>query len=261
MELSKIVAVVSGGASGLGRAVVERLCAAGARIGILDLNENDAKTLVAKAPDQIALFKCDVSKAEQVESAVAEVFARWSRLDLSVACAGVGPAERFLSREGAPHSEALFRKVIEVNLMGTFHLNRSAAAAMAKSPALTGQIPGSAEKGLLIQVASVAAFEGQIGQAAYAASKGAIVSMTLPLARDLSKIGIRVVTIAPGIFETPMLMGMPQEVRDSLGKQVPFPSRLGKPEEFAQLVQSIAENPMLNGCTIRLDGAIRMQPK
>lgn len=250
MNLQDKLVLVSGGASGLGAACVRMVAAAGGRASILDLNETAAMALC----DEVGcaeFYRVDVSDAASVERAVHAI----GRMDVAINCAGIAPAQRTVGREG-PASLELFERVIRVNLIGTFNVCRMAAAAMTRND------PGpDGERGVIINTASVAAFDGQIGQTAYSASKGGVVGMTLPMARDLSKLGIRVVTIAPGIFETPMMAGMPAELQSSLGAQVPFPPRLGKPEEYAALARHIIENRMLNGEVIRLDGAIRMAPK
>ena len=246
------VFIVTGGASGLGEGAARMLAANGATVVIADLQEDRGASVARELGGRFV--RCDVSQEADAQRAVAEATAAGKLVGL-VNCAGIGPAARTVGREG-PHSLGLFTKVVTVNLIGSFNMIRLAADAMGKNePEPTG------ERGVLISTASVAAYDGQIGQAAYSASKGGIVGMTLPIARDLSKVGIRNMTIAPGIFGTPMLAAMPQEVQDSLGRQVPFPPRLGRPEEFASMVQAIFENGYLNGETIRLDGAIRMQSK
>jgi NAD(P)-dependent dehydrogenase (short-subunit alcohol dehydrogenase family) len=255
MKLNEVRAVVTGGASGLGNAVAQRLIAAGAKVTLLDVNEA-AGQAAAKALGAGAFFQTvDVSKESVVDAAVQQAKSDMGGLNLAVNCAGVAWARRTVNKEGAIPGE-FFRKVIEVNLIGTLLVAKSAAAAMSSN---TPNEEG--ERGVIVMTASVAAFDGQIGQVAYSASKGGVVGMTLPMARDLSGVGIRVMTIAPGIFKTPMMAAMPQEAQDSLGKQVPFPPRLGRPEEYAALVAHICENSMLNGECIRLDGAIRMAPK
>jgi NAD(P)-dependent dehydrogenase (short-subunit alcohol dehydrogenase family) len=255
MKLNEVRAVVTGGASGLGNAVAQRLIAAGAKVTLLDVNEA-AGQAAAKALGEGAFFQTvDVSKESVVDAAIQQAKSDMGGLNLAVNCAGVAWARRTVNKEGAMPGE-FFRKVIEVNLIGTLLVAKSAAAAMSSN---TPNQEG--ERGVIVMTASVAAFDGQIGQVAYSASKGGVVGMTLPMARDLSGVGIRVMTIAPGIFKTPMMAAMPQEAQDSLGKQVPFPPRLGRPEEYAALVAHICENSMLNGECIRLDGAIRMAPK
>ncbi|MBD3678327.1 MAG: SDR family NAD(P)-dependent oxidoreductase [Rhodobacteraceae bacterium] len=244
-------AVVTGGASGLGGAVADMLAGAGAHVTIFDMNE-EAGTAKATALNG-AFRKVDVSDATQVAEAFAAV---GGPLHVLVNCAGIAPAAKTVSR-GEPHDPAMFAKVIGVNLVGSFYCASQAAAVMAANDPVTPD----GERGVIVNTASVAAFDGQVGQAAYAASKAGVAGLTLPMARDLSQSGIRVVSIAPGIFKTPMLEGLPQEVQDSLGAQVPFPSRLGEPSEFAGLARHIIENGMLNGEVIRLDGAIRMAPR
>ena len=255
MELRTVKAIVTGGASGLGRATAERLVAAGASVGLLD-RPASAGADVAKAMGQRAIFApADVTSGDEVGVALQAAWDRFGGLDVLVNCAGIGTAMKTVGRSGPAKLEE-FARVIQVNLIGTFNCIRLVAALMAKNT------PGAeGERGVIINTASVAAFDGQIGQAAYSASKGGIVGMTLPIARDLAELGIRVVTIAPGIFDTPLLATLSDPVRASLGKQVPFPSRLGRPAEFAALALHIIENAMLNGETIRLDGAIRMQPR
>ena len=253
MEIRNNVFIVTGGASGLGGATSRMIAANGGKVVIADVQVDKGEAL-ARELGAARFVKCDVTSEADGKAAVAAALALGTLRGL-VNCAGIAIGEKTIGKEG-PHRLDAFARVINVNLVGSFNMIRLAADAMAKQDATA-----DGERGVLINTASVAAFDGQIGQAAYSASKGGIVGMTLPIARDLSRSGIRCVTIAPGIFATPMLLGMPQEVQDSLGKQVPFPSRLGKPEEYAQMVQAILANVMLNGETIRLDGAIRMQPK
>lgn len=248
------VALVSGGASGLGAAAATALAEAGARIVILDRNTR-AGTDTAKALGG-QFVETDVSDPTSVSAALAAVKDAFGALHIAVNCAGIAPAVKTVSK-GAPHDPVTFVNTINVNLIGTFNVASQAAALMAENDPMDAD--GS--RGVIVNTASVAAFEGQVGQVAYAASKGGVVSMTLPMARDLAQSGIRVCAIAPGLFKTPMLEGLPQEVQDSLGAQVPFPSRLGDPSEYAQLVRHIVENRMLNGEVIRLDGAIRMAPR
>jgi len=254
MELRDSVFLVTGASSGLGAGVARHLVAGGARVVLADLAVAAGEALAKSLGTAAQFVACDVSQETDGQRAV-EVASAMGPLRGLINCAGIAPAEKTLGRDG-PHDLARFEQVIRVNLIGTFNMIRLAAAVIARQPPLV-----DGERGVIINTASVAAFDGQIGQAAYAASKSAVAGMTLPIARDLAREGIRVTTIAPGIFETPMLLGMPQDVRDSLGRQVPFPSRLGRPEEFALLVGQIIANPMLNGETIRLDGAIRMGPK
>jgi NAD(P)-dependent dehydrogenase (short-subunit alcohol dehydrogenase family) len=246
------VFIVTGGASGLGEGAARMLAANGATVVIADLQEDRGASVARELGGRFV--RCDVSQEADAQRAVAEATAAGKLVGL-VNCAGIGPAARTVGREG-PHSLGLFTKVVTVNLIGSFNMIRLAADAMGKNePEPTG------ERGVLISTASVAAYDGQIGQAAYSASQGGIVGMTLPIARDLSKVGIRNMTIAPGIFGTPMLFTMPAEVQQALAASVPFPSRLGTPEDFAKLVHQIVTNEMLNGEVIRLDGAIRMAPK
>ena len=255
MDINGKVALVTGGASGLGEATVRALAARGASVVIVDLNAKAGQALAEALGGKAAFQAADVASPGEMEAAVSLALSRFGGLQIVANCAGIGPSARTVGKEG-PHSLEQFEKVVRVNLIGSFNVTRLAAAAMAR-----GTPDADGERGVIINTASVAAFDGQIGQAAYAASKAGIVGMTLPIARDLSRDGIRVMTIAPGIFDTPLLASLPEAVRQSLGQQVPFPSRLGKPDEFARLVVAIAENPMLNGETIRLDGAIRMGPK
>ena len=255
MEIKNSTFIVTGGSSGLGAATVEMVVAAGGNAIIADVNKAQGEALAAKLGKQTRYAECDVTREDHGKAAVAAALKEFGGLQALVNCAGIAVGEKTVGKEG-PHSLEKFAKVISINLIGSFNMIRLAADAMSKL-----QPNAAGERGVIVNTASVAAFDGQIGQAAYSASKGGIVGMTLPIARDLSRSGIRVMTIAPGIFETPMLLGMPQEVQDALGKMVPFPSRLGRPKEYAQLVRHIAENEMLNGEVIRLDGAIRMQPK
>ncbi len=255
MEFSECSAVITGGASGLGEAVVRSIVAAGGKAAIFDLDTSGGSSLAGELGDAALFLETDVTDEESVQNSLQAASKRFGEINVLVNCAGIGPAAKVLSRKG-PHDLALFNKVLQVNLVGSFNVLRLTAAIMAlNTPGTEG------ERGVIINTASAAAFEGQIGQAAYSASKGGLVGFTLPIARELAEHGIRVMTIAPGIMETPMLMGMPDHVRKALGKMVPFPQRLGYPAEFAQLVRHIVENPLLNGATIRLDGAIRMQPK
>ena len=254
MEIANNVFIVTGGASGLGGATSRMFVAAGGKVVIADVQADKGAELAAELGAAARFVRCDVTSEADGQAVVAAA-RQLGTLRGLVNCAGIATGEKTVGKDG-PHRLDAFARVIGINLIGSFNMIRLAAAAMSESaPTADG------ERGVLINTASVAAFDGQIGQAAYAASKGGIVGMTLPIARDLSRNGIRCVTIAPGIFETPMLLGMPQEVQDALGRMVPFPSRLGKPAEYARLAQHIVENTMLNGETIRLDGAIRMQPK
>jgi NAD(P)-dependent dehydrogenase (short-subunit alcohol dehydrogenase family) len=253
MQIRNSIFLVTGGASGLGAATAQLAAANGAKVMIADLQAELGEKLAKEIGGKYC--RCDVTSEADGKAAVAATVQAFGGINVLVNCAGIGVAERTIGKE-APHDLARFTKVITINLIGTFNMIRLAADAMAK-----GGPNAAGERGVIINTASVAAYDGQIGQAAYSASKGGVVGMTLPIARDLSRNGIRVVTIAPGLFLTPMLLGLPKEAQDSLGKQVPFPSRLGKPEEYAALAKHIVENEMLNGETIRLDGAIRMAPK
>jgi NAD(P)-dependent dehydrogenase (short-subunit alcohol dehydrogenase family) len=255
MLMQDIRAIVTGGASGLGLAVVEDVIAAGGRATLLDVNEAAGLEAVQRLGERSAFQKVDVTSESAVDAAVQSAVTSMGGLNLAVNCAGVGWPKRLVGKEG-PMPGDFFRKVIEINLVGTLLVCKAAAAAMQK-----GAPNAAGERGAIVMTASVAAFDGQIGQVAYAASKGGIVGMTLPMARELASFGIRVVTIAPGLFLTPMMASLPKEAQESLGKQVPFPPRLGHPSEFASLVRQVAENPMLNGETIRLDGSIRMAPR
>ncbi|MDQ3742013.1 MAG: SDR family NAD(P)-dependent oxidoreductase [Actinomycetota bacterium] len=255
MHIEGASAIVMGGASGLGEATARALAARGARVTVADLNEEKGHALADEV--HATFVRADVTKAEEVEAAVASAVegSGGEGLRIAVNCAGVGWAER-ISHKGGPHNLEMFEKVIQINLIGTFNALRFESAAMAKNEPLD-----SGERGVCVNTASIAAFDGQIGQVAYSASKGGVVGLTLPAARDLSGVGVRVNTIAPGLFDTPLLAALPQEARDALGQTIPFPKRLGLPTEYAQLALHIAENVMLNGETIRLDGALRMAPK
>jgi NAD(P)-dependent dehydrogenase (short-subunit alcohol dehydrogenase family) len=255
MRLSDVRAVITGGASGLGHAVAQKLVESGAQAALLDVNQELGQT-ATRALGRFGHFvRVDVTDETAVNAAIAEAQQMMGGINLAVNCAGVAWPRRIVNKEG-PMPGDFFRKVIEINLIGTLLVTKAAAQAMqANTPNAEG------ERGVIVMTASVAAFDGQIGQVAYSASKGGVVGMTLPMARDLASSGIRVMTIAPGIFQTPMMAALPQEAQDSLGKQVPFPPRLGRPEEYAALVAHICENPMLNGECIRLDGAIRMAPR
>jgi NAD(P)-dependent dehydrogenase (short-subunit alcohol dehydrogenase family) len=255
MEISNRTFLVSGGGSGLGAATVRLLAESGASVVVADLNADAGESIAAELGDKVRFVKTNVTDEESVKAAVEATVAAFGSLNGAVSCAGIGVAVKTLGSEG-PHPLDSFTRVIQINLIGTFNVIRLAAAAMAKQ-----EPQPSGERGVIVNTASVAAFDGQIGQAAYSASKGGIVGMTLPIARDLARFGIRVVTIAPGIFDTPLLGTLPDTVRKALGAQVPFPPRLGQPSEFAALAKHIIENEMLNGETIRLDGALRMPPK
>jgi NAD(P)-dependent dehydrogenase (short-subunit alcohol dehydrogenase family) len=255
MELSGIGALVAGGASGLGAATARELTSRGARVAVVDIDGERAEALASDLGGDALARRADVTDEAEVEAAVSAALEAFGELRLAVSCAGIGWAERTVGREG-PANLQPFETVVRVNLIGTYNVLRMVAAAMA------GNDPGEeGERGAVVMTASAAAFDGQIGQTAYAASKGGVVSLTLPAARDLARRGIRVCTIAPGLFDTPLLAALPEETRAKLGEQIPFPSRLGRPEEYAALACQIAENPMLNGETIRLDGALRMPPR
>jgi len=255
MKIQDARAVVTGGASGLGHAVARHVIAAGGRAVLLDVQEGPGRAAAAALGERAAFVRCDVTSEPEVNAAMDTAAERLGAINLLVNCAGVIGAGRVLGKNG-PMAGEFFTKVIHINLIGTFLCDKAAAALMQhNSPGPDG------ERGVLIHTSSVAAFEGQIGQVAYSATKAAVAGMTLPIARELARFGIRCVSIAPGLFHTPMMDGMPQDVQDSLGAQVPFPSRLGRPEEFAKLVATVFEIPMLNGTTMRLDGAIRLQPK
>ena len=255
MDMKQVVAFVTGGASGLGEATVRRVVNDGGKAMILDLAVERGEQLAAELGGGALFQKTDVCSTESVQSALKLALDEFGGVNVVVNCAGIAMAEKVLGKKG-PHELENFSRIILVNLIGSFNVIRLAAAQMAGNEPNAG-----GERGVIISTASVAAYEGQIGQVAYSASKGGIVGMTLPIAREMASHGIRVMTIAPGLFETPMFDSLPEEVCKALGAMVPFPSRLGYPEEYALLVKSIIENPMLNGTTIRLDGAIRMQPK
>ncbi len=255
MELATAKAVISGGASGLGFATAQRVIDAGGQVVLFDINNEQGSSSAASLGDRASYIKTDVSDEDSVKAAVKQAAEAMNGITLAVNCAGIATAGRALGREG-PWPSELFNKVIQVNLVGSFNVTKEAAAVMQLNDA-----NDDGERGVIISTASIAAFEGQIGQAAYSASKGGVVGMMLPLAREFAQFGIRVNTIAPGVFLTPMVSGMSQEVQDSLGKQVPFPPRLGRPEEYAAAAAFIYETTMVNGETIRVDGAIRMQPK
>jgi NAD(P)-dependent dehydrogenase (short-subunit alcohol dehydrogenase family) len=256
MQLDGIAALVTGGASGLGEATARTLARAGARVTIADLDQSRGDALVRELGGGAQFVRTDVTDPDQAGAAVDAAAGTGAPLRLTVNCAGIAIATRTLARDGTPHDLAAFERVVRINLIGTFNVLRLAAAAMAKTEPLE-----DGERGLVVNTASVAAFEGQIGQVAYAASKGGVVGMMLPAARDLAAVGVRVCTIAPGTFETPMMGILPPEARDALAANIPFPHRLGRPEEYAALVRHLAENPMINGEVIRLDGALRMPPK
>jgi NAD(P)-dependent dehydrogenase (short-subunit alcohol dehydrogenase family) len=255
MNLDRVKAVISGGASGLGQATAARLVAGGGHVALLDVQDDAGRKAAAALGAAASYHRADVTSESAVEDAVRAAAARMGGLNVAVSCAGVATPGKLLGKDG-PLAVAAFQRVMDINVLGTFLLDRAAAAIM------QGNAPeADGERGLLVHTASVAAFEGQIGQVAYGTSKAAVAGMVLPLARELARFGIRVVGIAPGIFATPMMAGLPQEAQDSLGKQVPFPPRLGQPDEYAELVAAVVTNRMLNGDTIRLDGAIRMAPR
>ncbi|MEA3276237.1 MAG: SDR family NAD(P)-dependent oxidoreductase [Pseudomonadota bacterium] len=255
LDWNRARALVSGGASGLGRAVVESLVAAGGRAVILDANGPGGELMAERLGPRAFSVRTDVGSFQAVDQAVTEAVQRLGAIDLAVCCAGAASGQRLLGRDG-PHDPETFEQALRVNLTGTFNLVRAAAAAMeANSP-----LDEDGGRGVIIMTASIAAFDGQIGQAAYAASKGGVASMTLPLARELARIGIRVLTVAPGLFDTPLTRSLPESVREDLAAEIPFPKRLGNPSEYAALVRAIYENPALNGEIIRLDGSLRMGP-
>ena len=257
MKLQGSVVFVTGGASGLGEAVVRRAIADGAKgVTIVDLAEDKANALAAELGDRVLVVKTDISKEDQVSAAVAATIANFGCLDVTVSCAGVPIAERTLDREGQPASLPNYAKVIGINLIGTFDVVRQTASAMAKN-----EPNEEGERGVVIMTASIAAFDGQVGQAAYSASKGGLVGMTLPLSRDLAPTGIRVMTIAPGLLDTPIYSFAPPALKEQLSKTPVFPTRWGRPDEFAKLVAAIIDNAYLNGEVIRLDAAVRLPPK
>ena len=255
MQIENGVFVITGGGSGLGAASARMLVEAGGRVVLADVNAQAGEALAAELGAAACFVQTDVTDADSAKAAIDTAVQRFGGLNGLVSCAGVAPAEKVVGREG-PHRLESFARTVSINLIGTFNMLRLAADVMSKAEPNAG-----GERGVIVNTASVAAIDGQVGQAGYASSKAGVVGLTLPVARELSRFGIRVMAIAPGIMETPMLMGMPQEVQDSLGKMVPFPSRLGKPAEFAALVRHIVENAYLNGEVIRLDGAIRMAAK
>jgi len=255
MKLATAKAVISGGASGLGFATAKRIIDAGGQVVLLDISDEQGTSSAASLGNRANFINTDVADEVSVKAAISQASETMGGITLAVNCAGIATAGRTLGREG-PWPSELFNKVIQVNLIGTYNVTKEAAAVMQHNDA-----SDDGERGVVISTASIAAFEGQIGQAAYSASKGGVVGMMLPLAREFAQFGIRVNTIAPGVFLTPMVAGMPEEVQESLGKQVPFPPRLGRPEEYAAAAAFIYETTMVNGETIRVDGAIRMQPK
>lgn len=255
MHISNYCFIITGGGSGLGEATARMLVEAGGRVVIADVNDAGGEQVTSSLGDAARFVHCDVTREDHGQAAVDTARDAFGGVNGLVNCAGIGAPAKVLGKEG-PHSLESFAKVVQVNLVGTFNMTRLATAAMAE-----GDPDDGGERGVVINTASVAAYEGQIGQASYSASKGGVAGMTLPIAREMARHGIRVMTIAPGLFETPMLAELPEEARESLGKMVPFPPRLGTPAEYARMARDIVENPMLNGSTIRLDGAIRMQPK
>lgn len=255
MDLASAKAVISGGASGLGLATAERIIAAGGSVVLMDVNEEQGVAKATELGDRAMFVRTDVADEANVKESIKTANEFMSGITLAVNCAGIATAGRTLGREGTWPAET-FNRVIQINLIGSYNVTKEAAAVMQLNDA-----NADGERGVVISTASVAAFEGQIGQAAYSASKGGVVGMMLPLAREFAQFGIRVNTIAPGIFMTPMMAGMPEEVQESLGRQIPFPPRLGRPEEYADTAAFIYGNPVVNGETIRIDGAIRMQPK
>lgn len=255
MKIENRVFVVTGGGSGLGAATARMLVEAGGRVVLADVNREAGEAIAGELGAAAAFVVTDVTDEKSAKAAIDAAVSRFGSLDGLVCCAGVAPAEKVVGKE-APHRLESFARTVSINLIGTFNMLRLAADVMSKAAPDAG-----GERGVIVNTASIAAFDGQVGQAGYAASKAGVVGLTLPVARELSRFGIRVMTIAPGIMETPMLMGMPQDVQDSLGRTVPFPSRMGKPAEFAALVKHIMENSYLNGEVIRLDGAIRMAAK
>ncbi|MES2258379.1 MAG: 3-hydroxyacyl-CoA dehydrogenase [Pseudomonadota bacterium] len=255
MNIQDSVFMVTGGASGLGAATARLIVEGGGRVVLADVNVEAGESFATELGAAARFIKTDVANEESGAAAVALAMEHFGGLHGLVNCAGVAPGEKVVGKDG-PHKLASFERALQINLLGTFNMIRLAADAMSK-----GEPNDGGERGVIVNTASVAAFDGQIGQAAYSASKAGIVGMTLPIARELARFGIRVMTIAPGIFETPMLLGLPADVQESLGKTIPFPSRLGRPAEFATLVRQVIENSMLNGEVIRLDGAIRMAPK
>lgn len=256
MDVKNKTFLITGGASGLGGATADQLCTLGANVILVDIDERAGNEKADEIGGQARFCVADVSNEDQIKAAVEMSVSTYGALHGAINCAGIVPVAKTLDREGNPHDLGLFNKGITVNLIGTFNVNRLALQEIVKNePDVEG------ERGIIINTASVAAYDGQIGQVSYAASKGGVVGMTLPLAREMARYGVRVMTLAPGLFDTPMMAGLPEAARKSLGEQVPFPSRLGKPEEYALMVRQIIENPMLNGEVIRLDGAIRMAAK
>ncbi len=257
MQLNGATAIVTGGASGLGLATATRFAADGANVVLLDLPSSEGEARAEELGDNARFAAADVTDEDAVGAAVDLAVSEFGRLDVAVNCAGIGPPKRMVDREGNPHPLGLFAKVVEVNLIGTFNVLRLAAAAMDRNE-LDGE---RADKGVIVNTASIAGYEGQVGQAAYAASKGGIIGMTLPIARDLARNAIRVCTIAPGLMDTPLLAGLPEEAREALAADIPHPARLGDPADFAALAAHVVANPYLNGEVIRIDGALRMKAR
>lgn len=255
MDIKGVVALVTGGASGLGEAAVLELAASEAKSVIVDMDADKGEKLAAAYPGKIVFIRADVTSEEDIRRAVVKTVEQFGKINVAVNCAGVPDAGKILGKKG-PLPLASFNKVVQVNLVGTLNVIRLAVEQMVQNTANE-----EGEKGVIVNTASIAAFDGQIGQAAYCASKGGIVGMTLPIARECAEYGIRVSTIAPGLFDTPLMAGMPPVVKESMAQGVPFPRRLGRPAEFAKMVRHIIENPMINGCCIRLDGALRMPPR
>ncbi|MDA3935108.1 MAG: SDR family NAD(P)-dependent oxidoreductase [Gammaproteobacteria bacterium] len=255
MQIEHSKAVITGGCSGLGLAVAKKLLAAGAKVTLLDINDDAASAVIKELGEQAQFVRCDVSNEQQVTTALQQAADFADGINVAVSCAGILGSGRVLGREG-PMPLEQFSRTVSVNLIGTFNVAKAAASLMQHNAA-----NADGERGVIINTASVAAYEGQIGQAAYSASKGGVVGMTLPMARELARFGIRIMTIAPGVFHTPMVDNMPAEVQQALGARVPFPARLGKADEFASLAAEIIRNSYFNGSTIRLDGAIRLEPK
>ena len=255
MNVKDKVAIITGGASGLGEACLRNLVKDGAKVAIIDIDADRSEKLINELGSQVLFVKVDVTNSESAEIGIQKVVTSFGAIDIAINCAGVGTPAKVFSKKGAQPLE-VFNRVVQINLVGTFNIVRLAVEQMIKN-----QPDANGERGVIINTGSVAAFDGQIGQAAYSATKAAVVGMTLPIARECAEYGIRIMTICPGIFETPMMAGFPDHVRDSLGKMVPFPSRMGKPAEFAALTRHIIDNPYLNGEVIRLDGAIRMAAK
>lgn len=255
MNNREVVALVTGGASGLGEATALELVSAGAKVAIVDLDKAKGEKLALANPDSMVFIQADITSEEDIIRAIRQTMDRFGKINVAVNCAGVADAGKIKSKKG-PMPLASFNKVVQINLVGTLNVIRLAVEQMVQN------VPNAeGEKGVIVSTSSIAAFDGQVGQAAYCASKGGIVSMTLPLARECAEYGIRVATIAPGLFDTPLMAGMPPEVKEGMARGVPFPKRLGKPVEFARMTLHVIENPMLNGCCIRLDGALRMPPK